>query len=162
MIDNVLYSVSDVDGSQLFLNGQGFAKCVTYQEHNMKPAKPPIGEMDIPTFAGCKWATDISGPFNEILSGNKYILTFICLYSSYIVCFAISDKCSDTICSILIEEMYPIFGSMALAALNLKHINTSIYSPMSNWACERSHRILLDELSQKFQGNPESWDLYLS
>ena len=26
--------------------------------------------------------------------------------------FAIPDKCSDTICSILIEEMFPTFGSM--------------------------------------------------
>ena len=56
-----------------------------------------MGEMDIPTFMGCNWAADISGPYNEILSGNKYILTFIRLYSSYIGCFAIPDKCSDTI-----------------------------------------------------------------
>ena len=49
-----------------------------------------------------------------------------------------------------------------LAALNIKHIATSIYSPMSNGACERSHRTLLDVLSKKLQGNPESWDLYLS
>ena len=49
-----------------------------------------------------------------------------------------------------------------LTALNIKHIMTSIYSPMSNGACERSHRTLLDVLSKKLQGNPESWDLYLS
>ena len=222
VIDNVLYFVSDVDGSprlRLYLPDhltnvmiKGYhdfghmgldktydnlkvryyfpnmykrineyvSKCVTCQERNMKPVKPPMGEMDIPAFAGCKWAADISGPYNETLSGNKYILTFICLYSSYIVCFAIPDKCSDTICSILIEEMFPTFGSMVslltdngkefvsgkmadtLAALNIKHITTSIYSPMFNGACERSHRTLLDVLSKKLQGNPESWDLYLS
>ena len=87
------------------------------------------------------------------------------------MCFAIPDKCSDTICSILIEEMYPTFASIVslltdngkefvsgkmadtLAALNIKQITTSIYSPMSNWACERSHRTLLDVLSKKLQGN---------
>jgi len=156
------------------------SKCVTCQERNLKSIKPPMGEMDIPTFPGCKWAADISGPYPETLSGNKYILTFICLYSSYIACFAIPDKSSDTICSILIEEMFARFGSMVslltdngkefvsekmehtLAALNIKHITTSLYSPMSNGACERSHRTLLDVLSKKIQGNPESWDLYLS
>ena len=53
--------------------------------------------------------------------------------------------------------MFPTFGSMVslltdnskefvsgkmadtLAALNIKHITTSIYTPMSNGACERSH-----------------------
>ena len=154
VIDNVLYFVSDVDGSpplRLYLPdhltnvmikgyhdfghmgldktydnlkvryyfpnmykriNEYLSKCVTCQERNMKPVKPPISEMDIPAFAGCKWAADISGPYNETLSGNKYILTFICLYSSYIVCFAIPEKCSDTICSILSEEMFPTFGSM--------------------------------------------------
>ena len=85
--------------------------------------------------------------------------------------------CTDCI---LIEEMSPTFGSMVslladngkefvsgkmaytLAALNIKHITTSIYSPMSNGACERSHRTLLDVLSKKLQDNQESWDLYLS
>ena len=75
----------------------------------MKPVKPPMGEMDIPAFAGCKLAADMSGPYNETSSGNKNILTFICLYSSYIECFAIPDKCSDTICSILIKVMFPTF-----------------------------------------------------
>ena len=148
VIDNVLYFVSDVDGSprlRLYLPDhltnvmiKGYhdfghmgldktydnlkvryyfpnmykrineyvSKCVTCQERNMKPVKPPMGEMDIPAFAGCKWAADISGPYNETLSGNKYILTFICLYSSYIVCFAIPDKCSDTICSILMKRRH--------------------------------------------------------
>ena len=46
-------------------------KCVTCQERNMKPVKPPMGEMDILAFAGCKWAADILGPYNETLSGNK-------------------------------------------------------------------------------------------
>ena len=117
MIDNVLYFVSDVDGSprlRLYLPYhltnemiKGYhdfghmgldktydnlkvpyffpnmykrikeyvSKCVTCQEHNMQSAKPPMVEMDIPTFAGCKWAADITGPYNETLSGNKYILT---------------------------------------------------------------------------------------
>ena len=61
--------------------------------------------------------------------------------------------------------MFPTFGSMVsfltnngkafvsgkmadiLATLNIKHITTSIYSPMSNGACERSRPTLLDVLS---------------
>ena len=96
VIDNVLYFISDVDGSprlRLYLPDhltnvmiKGYhdfghmgldktydnlkvryffpnmykrineyvSKCVTCQEHNMKSAKPPMGEMDIPTFACCK------------------------------------------------------------------------------------------------------------
>ena len=96
VIDNVLYFVSDVNGSprlRLYLpdhitnvmikgyhdfGHMGFdkmydnlkvhfffpnmymiineyvLKCVTCEELNMIPAKPPMGKMDIPTFAGCK------------------------------------------------------------------------------------------------------------
>ena len=73
------------------------------------------------------------------------------------MCFAIPDKYGDTICYILIKEMFSPFGSImsllinngkefvsgkmadTFAALNIKHITTSIYSPMSNGACEISH-----------------------
>lgn len=48
-----------------------------------------------------------------------------------------------------------------LAALNVKHMTTSLYNPCSNGSVERSHRFLLDVLSKKIQGNPETWDLYL-
>ena len=34
------------------------------------------------------------------------------------MCFAIPDKCSDTICSIWIEEMFPTFGSMVSLLTN--------------------------------------------
>ena len=48
-----------------------------------------------------------------------------------------------------------------LAALNIKHITTSFYSPQANGAAEKAHLTLMNVLSKKIQGNPEIWDLYL-
>ena len=48
-----------------------------------------------------------------------------------------------------------------LAALNIKHITTSFYSPQANGAAKKAHLTLMNVLSKKIQGHPEIWDLFL-
>ena len=155
-------------------------QCVTCQERNLKAIKPPMGEMDIPTYPMQNVAVDIVGPLPRTLSNNAYILHFQCLYSAWMMCFAIPDKSTDTVCSILINEVIAQHSTMlcllsdngkefcnskmseTLKALNIKHISASFYSPQSNGACERTHQTLMNVLSKKIEGNPEIWDLYLN
>ena len=155
------------------------SKCVTCQERNRKFIKPPMGEMDIPLFPFSKVACDFVGPLPRTLSNNAYILHFHDLYSGWMMCFATPDKSSDTVCSILVNEVLTqhshilclltdngkefTSGKMkeTLAALNIKHITTSFYSPQANGAAEKAHLTLMNVLSKKIQGNPEIWDLYL-
>ena len=156
------------------------SKCITCQERNKKFMKPPMGEMDIPLFPFSKVAVDFVGPLPRTLSNNAYILHFHDLYSGWMMCFATPDSTSDTACSILINEVLTQHSHIlclltdngkhftshqmekTLAALNIKHIKTSFYSPQSNGAAERSHQTLMNVLSKKIKDNPEIWDLYLN
>ena len=156
------------------------SKCVTCQERNRKSIKPPVGEMDIPMFPFMKVACDFVGPLPRTLSNNDHILHFHDLYSGWMMCFPTADKSSDTVCSILINDVIGQHGHPlclltdngkefcsykmkdTLAALNIKHITTSFYSPQSNGMAERSHQTLMNVLSKKIKDNPEVWDLYLS
>ena len=156
------------------------SKCVTCQERNRKSIKPPMGDMDIPMFPFMKVACDFVGPLPRTLSNNAYILHFHDLYSGWMMCFPTADKSSDTVCSILINDVigqqgHPLclltdngkeFCSYkmkeTLAALNIKHITTSFFSPQFNGMAERSHQTLMNVLSKKIKDNPEVWDLCLS
>ena len=124
-------------------------------------------------------ACDFVGPLSRTLSNNAYILHFHDLYSGWMMCFATPDKSSDTVCSILVNEVLTQHGHIlclltdngkeftsskmkeTLAALNIKHITTSFYSPQANGAAEKAHLTLMNVMSKKIQGNPEIWDLYL-
>ena len=128
-----------------------------------------MGEMDIPLFPFSKVACDFVGPLSRTLSNNAYILHFHDLFSGWMMCFATPDKSSDTVCSILVNEVLTqhshilclltdngkelTSGKMieTLAALNIKHITTSFYSPQANGAAEKAHLTLMNVLSKKIQ-----------
>ena len=54
-----------------------------------KKVKPPLRETDIPSFPFAKMGLDLSGPYPTTLSGNGYIISFICLYSGWAEAFAV-------------------------------------------------------------------------
>jgi len=122
----------------------------------------------------------LSGPYPKTLSGNKYIVTFIDLYSGFPEAFAIPDKSADNIVYLLIEEIFPRYGSVlqiltdngselvnqsvrqTLEALNIHHVTTSYYSPQGNGKVERLHRTMHDIISKRIKEDVTSWDLYLN
>ena len=137
-------------------------------------------ETDIPLYPMAKLSLDLSGPYPQSMSGNKYIIAFVDWLSGWPEAFAVLDKTADTVANLLIEEIYPRYGCPlqividnktenvnnvireTLESLNIHHVLTSVYHPQSNAKFERFHRTLHDVLSKKLAGNQQYWDVYLN
>ena len=156
-------------------------RCVLCQTRNLTKQKAPTVLTDIPPYPWAKVGLDLSGPYPTTLSGNKYIISFICLYSGFVEAFPVKDKSADNICHLIINEIFPRYGAVlqlltdngteninrkvqeTLKALNISHVKTSFYHPQSNGKIERFHRVLHDVMSKKLQRDGHyAWDLYLN
>jgi transposase InsO family protein len=155
-------------------------RCITCQVRSDKKSKPPLQETDIPPYPFAKIGLDLSGQYPTTMSGNKYIVAFIDLYSGYPEAYAIPDKSAHNIAHLLLEEIFPRHGcplelltdngsenlnrkvKETLIAMNIHHITTSFYSPQANGRVERFHRTLHDVMSKKIQEDVSTWDLYLN
>ena len=67
-------------------------KCVTCQTASAKKPRPPLQETDIPPYPFAKMALDLSGPYPTTMSGNRYIVSFIDIYSGWPEAYAVPDK----------------------------------------------------------------------
>jgi hypothetical protein len=54
---------------------------------------------------------DLSGPYPQSLSGNRYIVGIVDLYSGWPEAFAVPDKTAATIAHLIIEDIFPRFGA---------------------------------------------------
>ena len=103
------------------------------------------------------------------------------MYSGFVEAFPVKDKSADNICHLIINEIFPRYGTLlqlltdngteninrkvseTLKALNISHVKTSFYHPQSNGKIERFHRVLADVMSKKLQRDGHyAWDLYLN
>ena len=155
-------------------------KCIPCQAMSDKKPKPPLHETEIPPYPFAKIGLDLSGPYPTTLSGNRYIVSFVDLYSGWPEAFPVPDKSADHIVHLILEEIFPRFGcplqivtdngteninrkvQETLDAMNIHHIKTSYYSPQSNARTERFHRSLHSILSKHIQEDVQTWDLYLN
>ena len=137
-------------------------------------------ETPVPPYPFCHIGVDVSGPYPTTLSGNKYIIGFIDLYSGWPEAFSVPAKTTDYVAHLLIEEIIPRHSGIQILTsdnggencskvmqevceeLNIKHIKTSFYHPQGNAKIERFHRTLHDILSKLTADNPKSWDLFLN
>ena len=156
------------------------SSCVTCQQHSLKTEQAPVQIPDIPPYPWAKVALDVSGPHRLTASGNRYIITFICLYSGYPEAFATKDKSAETVANLLINEIQPRYSSPnallvdngsenvnrvmdeTLKELNIKRITTSFYHPQSNGVVERLHKSLNSILAKYLDDHLCQWDAYLN
>ena len=156
------------------------SECMICQMRSKQSVKPPLQMTDIPPYAFAKIGLDLSGPYPTSLSGNKYIVGFIDLYSGYPEAYAVPDKSADNIAHLLIDEIFPRYGSPleiitdngtenvnkvmkeTLETLNIHHVRTSRYHRQSNSKIEKFHATLHDILSKKLQDDLSTWDLYFN
>ncbi|CAC5399405.1 unnamed protein product [Mytilus coruscus] len=154
--------------------------CIICQQRSSYNAKPLLQETDIPPFPFAKVAVDLSGPYPTSLSGNKYIISFVDIYSGYPECFPVPDKSAANIVQLLMDEIIPRHscpltllsdnGSEncnnmvreTLKEMKINHVTTSFYSPGSNGKVERLHRFMHDILAKKIKDDPSTWDVYLN
>ena len=87
------------------------SRCFTCQTRNKQKVKPTLQMTHIPPYAFAKISLDLSRPYPTSLSGNKYIVEFIDLYSGYPEAFAVPDKSADNIARLIIDEIFPRYGS---------------------------------------------------
>ena len=155
-------------------------KCVTCQTASAKKPRPPLQETDIPPYPFAKMALDLSGPYPTTMSGNRYIVSFIDIYSGWPEAYAVPDKAADRIVHLILEEIFPRFGcpleivsdngtenvnrkvQETLDAMNIHHIKTSYYCPQANGRVERFHKTLHSVMMKKIQEDVQTWDLYLN
>ncbi|CAG2214079.1 Retrovirus-related Pol polyprotein from transposon 17.6,Transposon Ty3-I Gag-Pol polyprotein,Transposon Ty3-G Gag-Pol polyprotein,Retrovirus-related Pol polyprotein from transposon 297 [Mytilus edulis] len=154
--------------------------CVICQSQSAGKTKPLLQISDIPPFPFAKIGVDLSGPYPTSLSGNKYIVSFVCHYSGWPLAFPVPNKTSENVVHLLIEEIIPNFSvplvivsdnggeftskifEETLKELNISHITTSFYHPQGNAKVERFHRTLHDVMAKKLQSDASTWDVCLN
>ena len=159
---------------------QFVSKCVTCQLRSSHTNRVPVQDTDTPPFAWAKCAVDISGPYPRSVSGNRFVCSFIDLFSGYPEAFAIPNKEAETIAHLLIDEICTRYScpleilsdngsefcnrvfQETLASLNIHHVTTSFYRPQANGLIERYHRTLVDVISKKLATNEGTWDMFLN
>ncbi|CAG2210599.1 Transposon Ty3-G Gag-Pol polyprotein,Transposon Ty3-I Gag-Pol polyprotein [Mytilus edulis] len=117
--------------------------CVICQSQSAGKTKPLLQISDIPPFPFATIGVDLSGPYPTSLSGNKYIVSFVCHYSGWPLAFPVPNKTSENVVHLLIEEIVPNFSvplvivsdnggeftskifEETLKELNISHITTS-------------------------------------
>ncbi|CAC5422638.1 unnamed protein product [Mytilus coruscus] len=154
--------------------------CVPCQSRNLQKVRAPIQETKIPPYPFCHVGVDLSGPYPTTMSGNRYIIGFIDLYSGWPEAFSVATKSTDNVAHLLIEEITSRHSGIQILTsdnggencskameevckeLNIKHIKTSFYHPQGNAKIERFHRTLHDVLSKLIEDHSTTWDLYLN
>ena len=155
-------------------------ECTTCQTRSLQKIRQSLQETDIPPYPMAKLSLDLSGPYPTTLPGNKYIIAFVDWYSGWPEAFAVPDKTGETVADLIIDKIFPRFGSClqlvtdngtenanqivkeTLARLNIDHVKTSVYHPQSNAKVEGFHRTLHDVLAKKVADDPQTWDLNLN
>ncbi|CAG2215423.1 unnamed protein product [Mytilus edulis] len=159
-------------------NPKDFASC-DYKEDDQLSVK----ECTIPGYdMKIEQSLDIelSEIINQINTGNKYIVSFVCHYSGWPLAFPVPNKTSENVVHLLIEEIIPNFSvplvivsdnggeftskifEETLKELNISHITTSFYHPQGNAKVERFHRTLHDVMAKKLQSDASTWDVCLN
>ena len=118
---------------------------------------------------------DISGPFPESLSGNKYILMVICQFTKWLEAYPLADQTAETVAKAVVNNFISRFGipeqlhtdqgrnftsrvfEGICRLLEITKTRTTPYRPCSNGQIERYNRTLLQLIRCHLKQNSR-WD----
>ena len=125
-------------------------------------------------FAGC--AMDCIGPLPVISKGNRHVLTFICLLTSYLIMVPLISKMADEILMAYIKEILPktscskfiLQGNgtefkneqliSVFNSLGIKCIYSNPYYPQGNGRIDNVHNFLICIIVKFSYGSQLKWD----
>jgi len=138
----------------------------------------PLGTItsDYP-FEKLSW--DIMGPLPLSSAGNRYIVVITDLFSKWVEAFPIKSTDTETLATLLIDEVVCRFGvphyihsdqganlisnlmATVCERLGIKQTHTSGYHPQGNGQVERFNRTLESMLSMVVNDHQTDWDVHL-
>ncbi|GFS81680.1 retrovirus-related Pol polyprotein from transposon 412 [Trichonephila clavipes] len=140
--------------------------------------KAPLKIVPVITEIFTKINIDASGPLPMTPSGNKYIITALCMSSRYPDAIPVANLCSTTVVNVLLQifsrmefprELQTDQGTSFMSALTteflerfgVKVVRSSVYHPQSN-PVERMHRTLKRILRVLFLEAIPDWEKILT
>ncbi len=125
-------------------------------------------------------SVDILGPFPITEEGNRYILSFVDLFSKWVEAFPTKDISAETTARIFVNEIVcrfgppekllsdcgaqfksELFNEICAKLVDTHKIFTSPYHPACNGNCERQNKVIHHMLSQYCSTSQTDWDIYL-
>ena len=150
--------------------------CIRFK--SVKPAHQPM-QVRLYQYLFHTLGVDYVGELPESPSGNKWILTAVCPYSSYLRAIPVPDKTATTAAKAMFNDVFLLFGFPSILQsdrggeflnallhrltqlLSVKQVFTSGFRPRLNDAMERTHRFLNLALGIYCEHYQEQWEEYL-
>ena len=82
-------------------------KCFACASRKIKALRVPIQSMPIPNAPFQMVAMDLQGPFPETETGDRYILSLICMFSGWPEAYPVPNKNANTIAEVILERFIP-------------------------------------------------------
>ncbi len=159
---------------------QYVATCNTCQERSQPRGKRTglLQPFQLPAGPHRRWAMDIC-KMARSERGNVDMLLFICLYSRFIVAFALPDHTGNTLVECVLkgiihawdtpESLHSDLGPEMVNRevrrvcdmFTIKRTTTTAYHPQGNGITERANRTILDGIAKLCSEDQKDWDLYL-
>jgi hypothetical protein len=123
---------------------------------------------------------DAVGPFPTTINGNKHIVVFMCRFTKWCECFAVSNLLERTIARLISEEIITRHGcprtilsdgaasfnsnlmNELYAFINAKKITITPYNPQHNGQVERFNSTLINMLTKYTNRYQSDWDQHIN
>lgn len=149
--------------------------CKSCQRNKGRTQKAPIKPIPL-TKAFKQIISDVAGPFPPTEKGNRYIISFIDRYTSWLEAFATKTMDTEVTATLFVNEIVFRYGvpdsfmtdngtnytskmmKKVCELLEIEKIETTPYHPQTNGMIERTNQIILSGLRHHVDDHHKNWD----